>query len=318
MSIRPLRFLFAVVPILLLCGIAHAQAAAGAPVDPASLLEQLLSFATTGHGMAASGVAMSLVVWLLRSGFASKWAFWKTKLGGYLLGYGVPMIAYLGLALVVPGAHVTLQLIGAAIAAGLAGAGAGRSIDHIVQSMSSSSGGGSATAKTAMRMAMLAGVALMLSSGCKAHCSDPKNAGSTECKVINGIVDCTGVSSLSTAVDELGPIAAGVLSAATGPTGAISWSAAEPQLLQLAWKYGTCALAQVWDDLTGQSPNSGQGSASAVVTTAGSNAPTSKMGVRYGGKVLPKFDAAQMNTEFESIRAKVAPGQSFRIASGVK
>lgn len=116
------RWLLAIaLPILLLPALAAAQAGT-TPTDALTLAAQLYAFIRTGHGTAAAGVALLMVAWGLRSGLGAQWAFWKKPIGGYLLGFGLPAILYLGTALE-SNNPFTLTLLGNALAAGWVAAG---------------------------------------------------------------------------------------------------------------------------------------------------------------------------------------------------
>ena len=115
-----------------------------------------------------------------------------------------------------------------------------------------------------------------------AICQDPKSA---QCIVEGAVVDCTGVSSLPSAVAVVGPIVEKLIVSATQPDGSINWTAIEPQLVDLALQYGTCTVAEVWNSY-GSKP----------------------AGSERVAHALPAGFAA----EFDRIRAKVAPGRKFK------
>jgi hypothetical protein len=128
------------------------------------------------------------------------------------------------------------------------------------------------------------------------NCQDPKNAGSVACTIENDIVDCTGISSLSSAVTVATPIVEKLFGAARQPDGTLKWSSSiEQQLIGVALQYGMCAVAEVWHQL--MSPSSTAGSGSALVVRS---APA----------------AAPFIEEFNRIRARVAPGHQFKTSRG--
>lgn len=112
------------------------------PQDPLSMFAQFYNFITTGHGTMAVGVALTLVVWAIRAGLGAKWAFWKTPLGGYLLGFSLPAITYLGTALEA-GQSISLALIGNVLGAGWVAAGGW---EHLRDLLGKISGGTAAVA----------------------------------------------------------------------------------------------------------------------------------------------------------------------------
>jgi hypothetical protein len=129
---------------LSLPAIAFAQASPPAtPDDPSSLLLQLYQFIHTGHGSLAAGAACMLVVWGLRSGLSAKWKFWSTALGGYLLGFFVPGLTYVGTALLAS-QPVTLQLVFSAVAAAYVAAGGWAHIQDLINALR----GGSSSSTT--------------------------------------------------------------------------------------------------------------------------------------------------------------------------
>lgn len=141
-------------------------------------------------------------------------------------------------------------------------------------------------------------VVASIGMACNTNCKDPKNAQSAACVVEGAIVDCTGVSSLPSAVEVVSPIVGKLIGSAAQADGSISWPLIEPQLINLALQYGMCVLAEVWNKLTG---GGGAGSAG----SAGSAVLSSR-------RVSTNGAAAA----FERIRARVAPGRQFKTSSG--
>ena len=132
-----------------------------------------------------------------------------------------------------------------------------------------------------------------LSSCGGANCQDPKNASSTACVVEGAIVDCTGVSSLPTAVAAAEPVVVKLIVSAKQADGSINWGGIEQPLVDVALQYGPCVLAEIWSDLMGN------GTRTAV---AGS----------------PHIAPDELKTEFDRIRARVAPGRTFNVGAGRK
>lgn len=142
-----------------------------------------------------------------------------------------------------------------------------------------------------LALTALAGLALLLSS-CGTDCKDPKNAGNLQCVVKNAVVDCTGVDSLSSAIAVITPIIENGVKVATNPDGSINWTSVENLGLQLAWKYGLCAVAQVWNNLFG-------GPAS------------TNTGMKLVAGRWPQAKAS-----FDRIRQQVAPGYTVKLTGG--
>ena len=146
-------------------------------------------------------------------------------------------------------------------------------------------------------IALLVLLAQLSCTSTTATCQDPKNASSVECVVVGAVVDCTGVSSLASAVAVVGPIVDNLLSAAIQADGTIAWAGIEPQLVTLGLQYGMCVIAEIWNNYVNGVPPRGIGSGSALVAHA---------------RIVPTDLAA----EFDRIRAKVAPGRKFKTARG--
>ena len=149
-------------------------------------------------------------------------------------------------------------------------------------------------------LAIVCGVQLSCGS---ANCQDPKNAQSATCVIESAVVDCTGVSSLASAVTVVEPIVEQLLLSVVQLDGSIAWALIEPQLVVLALQYGTCVIAEIWNFyIHGTLPGSGAGSGS------GSAVPPAPTALFAKVKIPPADFAA----EFNRIRAKVAPGHSFK------
>jgi hypothetical protein len=139
----------------------------------------------------------------------------------------------------------------------------------------------------------VSGLCALSSCGAAASCQDPKNASSAECAIVDAAVDCTGVSSLPTAVATVEPIVVKLLASAKQADGSINWAGIEGQLVDIALQYGPCVLANVWTNL--------MGSGAHAVEVA-------------GAKLAPD----DLKKEFDRIRARVAPGRTFNVGAGRK
>jgi hypothetical protein len=143
---------------------------------------------------------------------------------------------------------------------------------------------------------------LQTSCGSSLNCQDPKNATNVACVVEGAVVDCTGVTSISSAVSVVTPIVEKLVASATQSDGSIQWSSIEQQLVNLALQYGMCVVAEVWNQLMsppapGSGGGAGSGSGSALVAR----------------RALP---SASLAAAFDRIRARVAPGRKFKISAG--
>jgi hypothetical protein len=102
--------------------------------DPGGTIASLYDYLRSGKGTAAAGCALMLVVWGARSGLATKWAWFKTPAGGYVLGYGSAAILYIATALASDNPF-TLSLLVNALGAGWASSGAWEKLRDIVTAM---------------------------------------------------------------------------------------------------------------------------------------------------------------------------------------
>lgn len=143
---------------------------------------------------------------------------------------------------------------------------------------------------------------------CGSNCSDPQNAMSAQCVIDGAVVDCTGVSSISSAVSIVQPILDGLLASALQPDGTISWALIGAQIVTLGFQYGMCVISEIWNAyMNGVAPGSGNGS-------AGSAATPSIAKPSFLARV--KLTPADFAAEFDQIRSQVAPGRKFKVRSG--
>lgn len=140
---------------------------------------------------------------------------------------------------------------------------------------------------------LLVALGLCTLPSCGANCQDPKNASSSACMVADAAVDCTGVSSLPTAVAVVEPIVVKLIASARNTDGSINWASIEQQLIDLGLQYGMCVVADVWSNLMGT------GSHAVAVNDT---------------RLVPD----DLKKEFDRIRARVAPGRTFAVGAGRK
>lgn len=157
-----------------------------------------------------------------------------------------------------------------------------------------------------------AAIFLLISVGitslsCGSNCKDPQNAMNAQCVVDGAVVDCTGVSSIATAIPVVQPILDGLLASALQPDGTIAWALIVPQLVTLAFQYGMCVVAEIWNAyVNGIAPGAGSGSGSAIEPNI----------VRPSFLARVKISPATFAAAFDQIRAQVAPGRKFKVRSG--
>jgi hypothetical protein len=142
------------------------------------------------------------------------------------------------------------------------------------------------------------------------NCKDPKNAQNIGCAIDNAVVDCTGVTSLPSAVTVVTPIVEKLIASALQADGTIKWSAIEPQLIDLALQYGMCVIAEVWNQLMN---GGGGGSGSGSGSSGGSGSGSGSGSAMVARGALP---AASLAEEFNRLRARVAPGRQFKTSKG--
>jgi hypothetical protein len=135
-------------------------------------------------------------------------------------------------------------------------------------------------------------------SGTSTQCKDPA---SPDCTVLSALVDCTGVKSLDTAVAEATPLVLGLVSSARASDGSINWSSIESRLVQLAWQYGMCVIAEIWNMYFSSVPP-----------------PPVDAGIDGSAATQLKLstDPVAAKAAFERIRNRVAPHTSFKTKGG--
>lgn len=171
-------------------------------------------------------------------------------------------------------------------------------------------------ARTWPRIAAVAVVlcaALALPS-CNVNCQDPQNASSTKCTVIGATVDCTGVSSLPTAVAVATPIVTKLIGGARQADGSVNWTSIEQQIVDLGLQYGGCTVAQVWDDL--MTNGASASTSTSTSTTTGIPATPSTSQTPKIVAAAPSLAPDDLKKEFDRIRARVAPGRTFTVRGG--
>jgi hypothetical protein len=132
--------------------------------DPGTLV-QLYDFIRTGHGTMAAGLVLTLLVAAIRHGLLAQFAWTKewaaSKLGGYILGFGTSIAAYLATALLA-GQAFTVQLFLNALGAGWVAAGGWEHLQDVLGLIKPPSALKPATVSIVVVLACVLG----LSSGC--------------------------------------------------------------------------------------------------------------------------------------------------------
>lgn len=268
--LRPILTVLALaLPIVGFVSLAHAADASTA-ADPTSTIANLYSYITTGKGTAALGAALTLIVFVLRHYALGSWIPWfKTKVGGYVLNFGTPLLAYLATGLS-SGAPFSVSLLINALGAGWVAAGAWEHLSDLLGIGTSSSSGSGNTASQSgstppatpsivkrVALAMLCSLLIVDTvSGCATVKKDVTAVGAA-------IVDCTkgNLADLVPMVVLFFPLIVG---------GTLDVAAVESAALKLGGDEGGCLLADLKDLLP--SASSSVGSAGQV-SSATSNAP---------------------------------------------
>lgn len=190
--------------------------------DP-GLLEYLLN----GRYLPAVGIALITIVSLARTGLAIRWPWFKTKLGGYALGFGTAAIAYIGEGLRT-GHGVDVGLVGAALAAGWAASGGWEMVRDLIAYWRTP------TAKTEVpKMTVVSGLLITTLLACSS-CKDlpPPEAAAA------AIVDCVRVDQgqVNAVLREMMPLVYGA---------SPNWKAVEERAIAAGVTIGGCALAEL-------------------------------------------------------------------------
>jgi hypothetical protein len=248
-----------------------------ATADPGSVVVQLYDFMRTGKGTAAAGVVFMLITWALRNSLGSKWKFWKTPIGGYLLGFGLPVLSYFDLALE-GGSEITISLVFNAIGAGWVAAGGWEHLRDAIEAMRKP--GSAAPAAGASILIVL----LVFAGSTLQACKNTQ----TSTTVKQDAVDCTK--------GELGKLETiAILDAPAVVNGSITWDDAETQSVALGVDAGGCFLSHLKDQVF-----------KSATAPSGSAAPT-----RFESQVS---DADRAMTKF---RADTKTTRLFVTAAGV-
>ncbi len=232
--IRPLiGFLVAFLTLLALASVAHASTG-DAAADPIGLMAQLYEFIRTGKGTMAAGVAALFVVWGLRSSLGAAWGWWKTPIGGYVLGFAVPSLLYFGTAAAGGGAF-TLGLIGNALGAGWVAAGGWEHFRDAIERWRKPPvvPGMNMTAKAAATLAIFA---VLVCGGCSGN-TFPSNAGHDAINCTEG--DLTDIVAL---YQKLRPLLDGA---------SVDWKAIEDQVIGAGERIGGCVIAELVQEYLG-------------------------------------------------------------------
>lgn len=200
----------------------RAVADTGASQDPVSLMLQLYSFMRTGKGTAAVGILTMIIVWMLRSGLAAKFDFFKSQTGGYLLGFSIPTLEYVAVALLAPGVSVTFSLFVNAFGAGFVAAGGWEAFRDLITR--------TPRARPIVAAASVALVFLMSVPAC-----GPNGPGPV---IASAVIDCTKVNQ-----EQLGDLVEKHLP--TVMTGDANWTVIKQEGKHISLEMAGCLLGEL-------------------------------------------------------------------------
>ena len=229
--------IFLVTMLLTIVGIvgrAHAQVPGALPDDPTGLFVQIYLFIKNAEHLPAVGAGLMLLVWLLRWGHeklpAPLGPFFKTKRGGYVLGFGTAMLVYLGTAWIAH-APMTFGLIMQALGTGFAASGKWEGLMDVLKKPPAVSSTAKAAVVSLLTLALISPM-----FGCKPVKDEVKHAGLTT-------LDCT--------VGELADLA-GLVPVILPQLGDNpDWDVVSTQLEEAGARVGTCVLANLIDRYLG-------------------------------------------------------------------
>lgn len=130
-------------------------------------MSQLLEYLTSGKYLLAVGFVLVALAQALRTGLGAWQPWFKTQLGGYVVGFGTTALVYFGTALQ-QGAAITWQLVSIALVMGFASGGKYQMVRDVVTKIRQGTTAAGA-AKAALLSAAIVGAPLMplaLSSSC--------------------------------------------------------------------------------------------------------------------------------------------------------
>lgn len=195
------------------------------PLDPVSLADQFYDFIRSGRGTAAVGVGAMLVVWLLRSVIGRYVGWFKTMLGGYVLGFTVAALEYVGAAIAVD-AQLTLSLALNALGAAFVASGGWEALRDLITKTKK-------PVTTTITTVALVG-ALVIGSGC----GPAGPLGPVGPVIGSAVVDC--VSADRTKIDSLLGEFKPLLT-----EGRVEWSAVYQRAKQAGKSIGGCFLGEL-------------------------------------------------------------------------
>lgn len=190
--------------------------------------EDILPLMLSGKYLPAIGLVLIALVGAARAGLGSFWPWFKTKPGGYVLGYGSTVLLFVGAAFR-DGSGFSLGLLGGALAMGWTASGGWETARDVVEAIRNRN---TPALPKATAIAGAALVAFVVASSLVA-CGPVKDAASTVPG--SAIIDCTktNLGELESAAKEIAPLLAGL-----DP----KWDAAADKAKGFAVNVGGCVL----------------------------------------------------------------------------
>lgn len=243
-------------------------------------MDNFLALLQTGKYLPAIGLVLIALVGAMRAGLGAHWPWFKTKPGGYALGFGSAAMLYLGTSLQA-GNGITIAVLACALAAGWTASGGWESARDIVIALrkpTDTDGAGSIPKATVVSLGGLAAsvaiVALLV--GCSS-CKRFEDAAGTAPG--SAIIDCTleNKGQLDSASKELRDLLFGQTP---------NWSAIGAKAKEFGINVGGCVLAELVQNYLS------------------------------GRKAIPVEESHAASDTLERFRATYAGGATFHTASG--
>ncbi len=186
-----------------------------------------LEYLLNGRYLPVIGIALITIVSLARTGLAMRWPWFKTKLGGYVLGFGSAAVLYIGEGLR-SGAGVDLGLVTGALGMGWAASGGWEMIRDLIIAWRAPSSKAEVPKMTVVSLALV--VALLGCSSCKDL--PPPEA------IAKAVVDCTRADQ-----GQVNAVLREMLPLVYGDTP--NWKSVEERAISAGVTIGGCALAEL-------------------------------------------------------------------------
>jgi hypothetical protein len=200
-------------------------------------MDDFLALLLAGKYLPAIGLFLIAFVGVARAGFGSHWPWFKTKIGGYVLGYGSAVLLYIGGSWSA-GAGVSIALLLNAIAAGWAASGGWEMARDMIEAFrrKGDPGEGEEVAKLPRASVVSLGAVVAIVVALTAvGCGHSSTAGKIADRIDPIVWDCT---ILDKSKLEIAGIAIGKLASAS------DWIGAAGEAANFGAMLGGCKLAE--------------------------------------------------------------------------